>query len=287
MHPGAALILGTVHAEVNLTASRGDFQDNEDPVKIRLHPGTAQESAMTFSATPTPYKRDYQAAFDAIRKLLANGDDTTQVFIIMRALNGPVSRHNYGRLMQTPKGRQLAYRRVELAERLSDPTFIASFAPGSVGAEYRAFLDRTGYSAVGLAEISNLNREPLVEDPYAWSARRTRDVHDIWHVLTGYKTDESLGEAALVAFSFAQSGGLGWAFIALAASLKSLRVTGNTVFARAVIEGWRNGRKAAWLLGEDYELLLHEPLTAARERLGIAQPARYVSAQSVLAEYLA
>ena len=242
---------------------------------------------MTTSASPTPYKRDFPTAFGAIRKLLADGNDTTQVFVIMRALNGPVPRHNYARLMQTPAGRKLAYRRVELADRFSDPAFIASFAPGTVGAEYRAFLERTGYSAAGLAEISNLNRELLVEDPYAWSARRTRDVHDIWHVLTGYKADESLGEAALVAFSFAQSGGLGWAFIALAASLKSLRVTGNAVFARAVVEGWRNGRKAAWLLGEDYELLLHEPLPAARERLGIAPPARYVSAQGVLAEHLA
>ena len=242
---------------------------------------------MTSSASPTPYKRDFPTAFGAIRKLLADGNDTTQVFVIMRSLNGPVPRQNYARLMQTPAGRQLAYRRVELAERFSDPTFIASFAPGSVGAEYRAFLERTGYTAAGLAEISNLNREPLVEDPYAWSARRTRDVHDIWHVLTGYKADESLGEAALVAFSYAQSGGLGWAFIALAASLKSLRVTGNAVFARAVIEGWRHGRRAAWLLGEDYELLLHEPLGAARERLGIAPPTRYVSAQGVLAEHLA
>lgn len=242
---------------------------------------------MTTSASPTPYKRDFPTAFGAIRKLLADGNDTTQVFVIMRALNGPVPRQNYARLMQTPAGRKLAYRRVELAERFSDPSFIASFAPGTVGAEYRAFLERTGYSAAGLAEISNLNREPLVEDPYAWSARRTRDVHDIWHALTGYKTDESLGEAALVAFSYAQSGGLGWAFIALAASLKSLRVTGNFVFARAVIEGWCHGRKASWLLGEDYESLLHEPLSAARERLGIALPTRYVSAQSVLAEHLA
>ena len=131
---------------------------------------------MTNTASPTSYKRDFPTAFGAIRKLLADGNDTTQVFVIMRALNGPVPRQNYARLMQTPAGRKLAYRRVELADRFSDPAFIASLAPGTVGAEYRAFLERTGYSAAGLAEISNLNREPLVEDPYAWSARRTRDV---------------------------------------------------------------------------------------------------------------
>lgn len=224
-----------------------------------------------------PYKRDFRTAFTAIRKLLQNGHDTAQVFLIMRALNGPSMPKNYARLLSTPEGRRLAYRRTELAERLSDPAFIASFAPGTVGAAYRDFLEATGYSANGLAEVSNLNNEPLIEDAYTWFGRRTRDVHDIWHVMTGYRADESLGEAALVAFSYAQTGGLGWAFIAVAAALKSLRLTGSAAFARAVWEGYCLGRRARWLLAEDYETLLHEPIEAARERLGISQPARYLA----------
>ena len=110
--------------------------------------------------------------------------------------------------------------------------------------------------------------------PYAWFGRRVRDTHDIWHVLTGYKADESMGEACLVAFSYAQVGGLGWAFIAGAASLKSLKVTGNRLFAKAVWEGYRHGRKAKWISGEDYEALLAEPLDAARARLGYRPAAR-------------
>ena len=46
-----------------------------------------------------------------------------------------------------------------------------------------------------------------------------------------------MGEAALVAFSYAQVGGLGWAFIGGAAALKSLQVTRGTLFAKAVWEG--------------------------------------------------
>ena len=72
-------------------------------------------------------------------------------------------------------------------------------------------------------------------------------------------------------------GGRGWAFIAIAASLKSLRVTGSLAFARAVLEGYRLGRRAGWLLGEDYEELLHEPIDAARARLGIGEPRRYLA----------
>jgi ubiquinone biosynthesis protein COQ4 len=138
-----------------------------------------------------------------------------------------------------------------------------------------------------LAEVSKINREEDMPHPYAWFGRRVRDTHDIWHVMTGYKADESLGEAALVAFSYAQVGGLGWAFIGGAAALKSLRVTKGTLFARAVWEGYRRGRKAKWLAGEDYLKLLAEPIDAARARLGLSEPVAYLTAQRELGEEMA
>lgn len=236
----------------------------------------------------TSGRRDWRTAFDAIRKLMANGDDTTQVFRIMRALNVGNGPMNYARLLGTVQGGRLAYERTELAQRLSDPAFVAQFAPGTVGAAYRHFLESTGYSADGLVEVSRI--EPTEDDiahPYAWFGRRVRDTHDIWHVLTGYKADESMGEAALVAFSYAQVGGLGWAFIGGAAALKSLSVTKSSLFAKAVWEGYRHGRKAKWISGEDYEQLLHEPLDAARARLGIATPVAYLKAQRELGAELA
>ncbi|WP_431469499.1 Coq4 family protein [Sphingosinithalassobacter sp. LHW66-3] len=234
-----------------------------------------------------PMKREWGTALGALRRLLANGDDTTQVFRIMRALNGDVTQKNYRKLLTLPHGGRLAYRRLELAELLSDRGFIDSLPAGSVGAAYRAFLNATGYTAQGLAEVSRAEgafQDGDIEHPYAWMGRRERDIHDIWHVLTGYKADEHLGELCLVAFSYAQTGGLGWAFIAAGGGLKSLRVTGDATVVRAIREGYRHGRRAAWLHGEDYEALLHEPLEAARERLNIAEPVRYRAAQARLAE---
>jgi len=233
-----------------------------------------------------PMKREWGTALKALRRLLANGDDTEQVFRIMRALNGDVTQRNYRKLLTLPGGGRIAYRRIELAERLSDRSWVESFPKGSVGAAYRAFLDSTGYSAQGLAEVSMsaIGDEALeLEHPYAWMGRRERDIHDIWHVLTGYKADEHLGEACLVAFSYAQTGGLGWALIALGAALKSIRVTGRLDFLRAVAEGYRHGKRAAWLHGEDYETLLNEPLESARRRLRIAEPEHYRVAQASLA----
>ena len=236
----------------------------------------------------TDGKRDWRTALDAIKKLMNNGDDTQQVFRIMRALNVGNAPQNYARLIATERGGRIAQDHVELAERFTDPAFVASFAPGTVGAAYRHFLETTGYSADGLVAVSKLapDEDDMVH-PYAWMGRRIRDTHDIWHVLTGYQADESLGEAALVAFSFAQVGGLGWAFIAGAASLKSLSVTKGTAFAKAVIEGYRHGRAAKWISGEDYLELLHEPIDEARRRLNIKEPVAYRRAQRELGPAMA
>lgn len=233
-----------------------------------------------------PMKREWGTALRALVRLLGNADDTVQVFRIMRALNGDTAGRNYRKLLTHPGGGRIAYRRVELADRFSDRDWIDSLPAGTVGAAYRDFLDRTGYSAQGLVEVSYADGEfeAGVEHPHAWYGRRERDIHDIWHTLTGYQADEPLGEACLVGFSYAQTGGLGWAFIGAGAALKSLKITGKTSFARAVIEGYRNGKRAKWLSGEDYEALLAEPLDAARRRLNIAEPVRYKQAQRELAE---
>lgn len=233
-----------------------------------------------------PLKREWGSAWRALRRLMANGDDTAQVFRIMRALNADSSQKNYRKLIGSAQGGRLAYERVELSDMFSDREWLDSLPEGTVGAAYCAFLDRTGFSARGLADISMTDFDPdavVVEHPYAWFGRRERDMHDIWHTLTGYTAEEHLGELCLVAFSYAQTGGLGWGAIAAMGALKSLSTTRSTAVLQAVIEGYRHGRRARWLSGEDYVTLLAEPLQSARRRLNIADPVLYHAAQSQLA----
>ena len=245
---------------------------------------TAAQPQPVLPIPGTSTRRDWKGALVALRRLLADGNDTVQVFRIMRALNADTGARNYRKLVSTAEGRRIAERGAELAQLFSDPGYIAAFKPGTVGAAYRDFLHKTGYSATGLAEVSMADNVPHdAEHPYAWFGRRERDIHDIWHVLTGYQADEPLGEACLVAFSYAQTKGLGWAAIALGASLKAKRVTGRWTFAGAVIEGYRNGKRAHWLSGEDYEALMHEPIDQARARLRIPDPVKYRAAQAELA----
>src|SRR5579862_116415 len=196
--------------------------------------------AMAETVPATATKRDWRGALRAVNALLADPSDTVQVFRLMAALNAGTSERNYRRLLSTPEGGRVAYARVELVETLMDKDWLSQFAPGTVGAAYRAFLERTGYSAAGLAEIGDQvhGNTARVDHPYAWFGRRERDVHDIWHVMTGYQADDPLGELCLVAFTYAQTRGTGWGFIALMGALKSFREKNGKYARLAVREGF-------------------------------------------------
>ena len=227
---------------------------------------------------PRPRKQ-WRRAFTALRRLLSDKEDTGQVFEIMRALNGGTEERNYKRLLRTLSGGRLAYERVEMAPKLMDDAWLDSFAPGTVGAAYRTFVRSENISAKGLVDLSR-QRATIVDapHPHAWIGRRTRDVHDIWHVLTGYHRD-GLGEACLVAFTYAQTRGLGWAFIAMGALFRA-RAHPEQPGVAAIRQGYRRGKSAKWLLGEDYVALMNEPLEAARYRLNLTPPTIYNSIPS-------
>jgi ubiquinone biosynthesis protein COQ4 len=132
-------------------------------------------------------------------------------------------------------------------------------------------------SAEGLAEQSRVT-EPHIDDPHVitWYARRLRDIHDVWHVLTGYGRD-ALGEACLVAFSYAQTGNLGFGFIALGAAREISREAKGVDAWGAVWEAYKNGRRARWLPSQDYEALFDQPLKFVRAGLNIPEPKRYLA----------
>ena len=220
-------------------------------------------------------KKDWGAAFGALKRLLHDKDATEEVFEIMRALNGDSTRKGYSRLLATAEGGRLAYRREELAQKLADRAWLATLPPGSLGAVYRDFTDAGGVTPQGLVAVSNHVMMDL-EHPVAWFGRRIRDSHDLWHVVAGYSLD-SLGEACLVAFSCSQTRALGWAFIASGAAAESSKAPNRFPYVAATREGHARGRRAAWLPGQDWLTLLPQPLYAVRAHLGIEPPSIYLS----------
>lgn len=217
-------------------------------------------------------------AMHAFKQLVADKEDTVQVFKIVRALAGRALLDGYMRMLRTPDGGRQAYLADELADKLQDREWLGQFAPGTVGASYLTFIARRELSAYGLADESRRLGEVDIDaaHPIAWFARRGRDVHDIWHVLTGYGTD-ALGEACVVSFTYAQTKNRGLGFLAGAAALELQRNRRGGEYLKAVWQAWRNGRRAKWLMPLDYDALLAEPLEDARARLDICAPTAYLS----------
>jgi len=217
-------------------------------------------------------------ALQAFRTLAANKEDTLQVFRIIRAMSGHSLAKQYARLLRSPEGGRQAYLRGEFADRLQDRAWLAQFAPGSVGERYCRFIAPRALSAYGLADESRKLGEQDIDaaHPISWYVRRQRDVHDVWHVLTGHGTD-ALGEACVIAFTFGQTGNPALAFLALAAAVELKRNHRGSPYFACVHEAWRLGRRAAWLPALDYEALFAEPLAEARARLGVLCPSTYLS----------
>jgi len=215
-------------------------------------------------------------ALRALRRLIADKEDTVQVFEIMNALAGGSVRDGYHRLLTEPEGGRQAFLMEELADRLQDRVWLSSFPTGSVGRAYLDFIAERDLSAYGLAEESRKVSDTEIDTahPYAWYARRLRDLHDLWHVLTGYRTD-ALGEACVVAFSLPQTRSAGFGLIAAGVAIQFARARTGYPCARAVLQAWRRGRSSAWLPGLDYVALMAEPLEDARRRLGLSGPTLY------------
>jgi ubiquinone biosynthesis protein COQ4 len=210
-----------------------------------------------------------------VRRLIADKEDTAQVFEIMRALSGNAIPKGYRRLLSTPEGGRIAYERDEFAERLSDPAWLAQFGPGTVGAAYRDFIAPRGLSAEGLAEESRKVPRPmstpptpgLVRPPHARRARRLARADRLRHRRPGRGL-----RGGLLLRPDPQPGLRGHR-PGRRAPVPEGRV--GQPYGKAVREAWRNGRAAAWLPAVDYPALFALPLDEARRTYKVAPNSVY------------
>ncbi len=224
------------------------------------------------------------AALRAMRCLLKDKEDTSQVFVITSSLRGKSALRGAERMRRSEAGRTVLAERRSLLPVLCDREALSALPAGSFGRAYCDFVTRENISAEGLVEASLVQAKfPAPSAEEQLFRERVRDMHDLWHILTGYGRDP-VGETCLVAFSYAQTKSPGLAVIALLGlSMISRALPGAPVRA-ALFEAFRHGRAAAWLPGEDFEAALHEPLETLRARLGIAPPRRYREIMDGLAD---
>jgi len=237
-------------------------------------------------ARPRPRIKPFKA-WKHMQNLIADKEDTSQVFQIVEALNGNAVVRDFERFMASALGPGLLSDRSFLPDILDDHAPIEQLPEGSVGHAYLTFMRREGLSAAGLVAESEIQRDNDVEydDDLLWYMNRLRDTHDLYHVLTGYNRD-ALGEASLLGYTHSQHQGRGISFIAFMGGRQIAKYAPRDTRVKEVIsEGRRNGKAAKRIAEQDISALLHEPIDAARARLNIAKPVLYRNALKVIAEH--
>ena len=227
-------------------------------------------------------KLEWGNAWRAVRALMKDKEDTTQVFEVMRALRGDAMQRGAARFKTLEDGQRILKAEEELLDTLKDRDWLATLPEGSLGREYLAFMIREGITAEGLVESSVEAGYPVQDKAVALYGRRLRDQHDLWHVVTGYGRD-GVGEACVVAFSYPQTKSLGFAVIAAMAGYTFKSQFKGQPIVRAVWQAYLDGRRSEWLPGQDWRHLLTLPIGEVRQRLKIRRPSRYLACEKAIA----
>lgn len=217
-----------------------------------------------------PHRPQWRSAWRALRALMREPDDTRNAIEFYHAVGDSHFERSFQRFVASPIGKQLLLERPDLGKALADREALAAMPPGSLGRAYLELMTRSGLEPTGLVELEDRvgaqreeHLDELRPDPLRkWYLDRFVLLHDLFHVLSGYGTDE-LGEAALLAFTTAQHGGRANRILALGVSLQALRALGPR-WLPYVHRAYRRGRRAAWLPALPFEELLELPLATVR-----------------------
>jgi len=215
------------------------------------------------------YDIDWKRTFNALKRgFVHNRDNRIFIAQVVRHASGPSLKWSYAKMLKTRLGGEIIYNREEISDYLLD---LKNRPEGSVG---RACYDMFPDQAKLLQISRRKSNDEWIEGkhPYSWMARRYRDTHDIWHILTGYPPTGS-GEMCLTMFSYVQTKSLAWLLI----SIYTLFAYGvSFIGLRMMYEAYKNGKAAECLLSQNYDELLSENLESARKRLNIKSPKFYV-----------
>lgn len=214
-------------------------------------------------------------ALRALASQIRDSENTEAGARFVYALQGKTTERLFQRFRADSDGARILAERRSIRETLMDRARLRALPLGSLGQVYAAFMDEEGISLEGLdAATSGPAREifDVMDAERQLVHDRITDLHDLWHVATGYSRD-MVGEFALLAFGYEQLGTP--AYRLSLAAIRPLCVMQAPGAVALIDDARRRGREASWLPVQDWEGLLALPLNEARERLGLGQPPTY------------
>ena len=215
-------------------------------------------------------------AWKNFRLLMKDKEDTSLVFKIYESLPSSDFMPRVEKLALSERGEMLRASEPYLPEILDDHAALRQTPKGSLAHAYCDFMEAEGLSAAGLVAESERLGRPKYSDVVQWFSERSRDTHDLFHVLTGYGRD-ALGEQCVLLFTHGQSPTHGHLLIGYAGSLNikmGMRGSKAPVMG-AVNQAKRTGRGAPTLLEQPIRELLKQPLDQVRAALNIPEPTLY------------
>ena len=208
--------------------------------------------------------------------LMKDKEDTAAVFRIFESLPSKDFLPRVAELSLSERGTFLRQTEPCLPDILDDHAGLRRTPKGSLAHAYCDFMEAEGLTAAGLVAESDRAGRPRFPDLVEWYINRSRDTHDLFHVLTGYGRD-ALGEASVLLFTHGQSPSQGHLLIgyAGAANIKKMAKGSKAPVFGAVREAHRIGKGAPPLIAQPIRQLLERPLEDVRAELRIPSPVKY------------
>jgi hypothetical protein len=150
-----------------------------------------------------PRAERWKRAVVALRKIIADPDQTDQVLVFLSLINsGSSTTARIDRFFADPAGQTLYDQHRAIDSRTVDLDALAALPEGTLGHAYAKFLRSRGLTP----EVFDGPPEGIADPRRSYVVQRLRQTHDLWHVVTGCETDPA-GEVALQAFTYAQLAG--------------------------------------------------------------------------------
>jgi ubiquinone biosynthesis protein COQ4 len=233
---------------------------------------------------PEPRYRPLRAV-RSFQALIKDKEDTSLVFKIFESLPSGSFMNRARDLCLSERGEFLRATEPALPEILDDHAALRRTPKGSLAHAYCDFMEAEGLTAAGLvAEAESLGR-PKFPDLLQWFMERSRDTHDLFHILTGYGRD-ALGEQCVLLFTHGQSPSQGHLLIgyAGAANIKKMVKDSAAPVMGAVRQAHRTGKGAPSLMAQPIREILAQPLEEVRSNLRIPEPTQYLECHRIWRE---